>query len=615
MAGFDELKWVVDEVKKFGGGLLPKNMRRFHVIQSSIDTVSITFLEPEDTVIENQQLLTVKGVVVLMKEGSCPKHHRDGKVIVDNREMGAYEKTPIIVENMEMEHTYYFAAFPYSENGVYNESGNEANVAAVTLHEGETVTVNVNVDNDSDFTQAAIVLHNATTGEDQTQIVVGTSQISFNVNVNEEYYITAESVKKYKASDQTEHFTAKAGYSRTVDIHYVRLALFGYYEDLQDSNPETRIHYIEMNADFAPMRCEATTEGGWNNGDWSEDICWILEGNHPFMVRYDGTIDYELDEHDYSKKKEGGASDIANGEYEGNAMATLPLVWVKRYTEGTRQYHLFCDIQLDEDFHAYAHTREDGSIAPYIFTPMCGGSLLAGKLRSIAGKVQINYNDAASEIRYAKANGEGWNVGYYSVIQLRWELETLFTKSTNRQDACGYGNYKGGTDESSLSKTGTLLTGGRFWGHGPDVNKPRKFMHCEQQMGAWERINGWLCVGGKHYIKPYEPYNETGEGYINTGFSMSGSVGAYIKETALTEYGELPTVLGGSSDTYKCCGGWPNSSQTNHALVDGSCKNGLACGGAVYLYDRSVVPNKVFSVRPYAIPPLTAKLEDIGLRS
>ena len=43
---YDELKWAVDSVKKFGEGFIPKNMRKFHAIQSSTDTVNITFLEP-----------------------------------------------------------------------------------------------------------------------------------------------------------------------------------------------------------------------------------------------------------------------------------------------------------------------------------------------------------------------------------------------------------------------------------------------------------------------------------------------------------------------------------------------------------------------------------------
>lgn len=608
---YDEIKWGVDSVKKFGEGFLPQNMRKFRAVQAGTDKVEITFLEPSNTILENQTLLTVKGVAVLMKEGGYPKHHKDGTLLADNTALGQYETAPLVVENMETDHTYYFAAFPYSENGVYNESGNALNRAEVAICEGETVTVNVDVDKDGDFTTANVILHNVTTGKEDVQEVGGVSQIGFYVNAGQQYYIKVTEVEKYKTPDQTETFTAVSGYSRTVDLEYIRRILFGYYEDTEDSNPETRVHYIEMNAGFEPMRCEATATGGWSNGSWTEENCWILKGNKPYMVHYDSTIDYELDHDDYSKKLDGTASDVSNTAYEGNAMATIPLIWVKRYTQDGKQYHLFCDIQLDEDFHAYAHTRADGSIEPYTFYPMFGGALISSKLRSIAGQTQMNTQSGTNEITYAKNNGDLWNTGYYSIIQLRWELETLFTRSTNKQDACGYGNYKGGSAAGNLSKTGTLLTGGRFWGHGDTVNKPRKFLHCEQQMGAWERINGWLYVGGKHYIKQYEPYNETGADYINTELSMSGTSGSYIKETVVDDNGEIPTVLGGSSDTYKCCGGWYNASQVDHAIVDGSCYYGLLCGGAVHVNNLVSSSNWAISARPYSKTPTTAQPSDI----
>lgn len=417
------------------------------------------------------------------------------------------------------------------------------------------------------------------------------------------YYIAAFPFTDYFFFNRSAANVAKA-----TPQEYV---LFGYYEDASDKNPETCVHYIEMNAGFEPMRCVTTAAGGWTNGDWSEENCWILRLNKPYMVKFDGTIDYELNHNDYAKKLDGSASDVSNTAYAGNAMATMPLIWVKRYTQDGKKYHLFCNTQLDEDFHAYAHTRADGSIEPYTFYPMFGGSLISSKLRSIAGQSQMNTQTAANEIAYAKNNGALWNTGYYSIIQLRWELETLFTRSTNKQDACGYGNYTGGTAAGNLLRTGTLLTGGRFYGYGSGVNKARKFLHCEQQMGAWERINGWLYVGGKHYIKQYEPYNETGAGYINTGLSMSGTTGTYIKETVVDDNGEIPTVLGGSSDTYKCCGGWYNATQVDHAIVDGSCNAGLLCGGAVVVYYLASFAHWHISARTYSKTPTTAQPSDI----
>lgn len=223
----------------------------------------------------------------------------------------------------------------------------------------------------------------------------------------------------------------------------------------------------------------------------------------------------------------------------------------------------------------------------------------------------MNTQTGENEKTYAQNNGALWSTGYLSIKILLWELETLLTRSTNKQDACGYGNYTGGSAASSLSKTGTQLTGGRFYGYGSGVNKPRKFLHCEWQCGAWERILGWLLVGGKHYLKATPPYNETGDGYVNTGLAFSGSSGTYIKEGVLTEYGEVPTVLGGSSDTYYCCGGWYNASQVDHAFVDGGCHDGLLCGGAVFLSVAVSLSSWDFSARAYSKTPTTAQASDI----
>lgn len=112
-------------------------------------------------------------------------------------------------------------------------------------------------------------------------------------------------------------------------------------------------------------------------------------------------------------------------------------------------------------------------------------------------------------------------------------------------------------------------------------------------------------------MKATPPYNETGDGYVNTGLVFSGTSGSYIKEGVLTEYGEMPTTLGGSSDTYYCCGGWYNASQVDHAIVDGSCCNGLLCGGAVYLYNAVSYSGWAISARAYSKTPTTAQASDI----
>ena len=108
-----------------------------------------------------------------------------------------------------------------------------------------------------------------------------------------------------------------------------------------------------------------------------------------------------------------------------------------------------------------------------------------------------------------------------------------------------------------------------------------------------------LC---KYYVKESEPYNETGDGYINTGLSMSGTSGGYIKKQVMTKQGCFPTELGGSSDTYYCCGGWYNAGQVDHALVG---------GGAVSVSNLVSYTYWNVSARPYCKTPTTATASDI----
>ena len=92
---------------------------------------------------------------------------------------------------------------------------------------------------------------------------------------------------------------------------------------------------------------------------------------------------------------------------------------------------------------------------------------------------------------------------------------------------------------------------------------------------------------------------------------MSGTSGGYIKKQVMTKQGCFPTELGGSSDTYYCCGGWYNAGQVDHAFVDGSCYNSLLCGGAVGVNSLVSAAYWAFSARPYCKTPTTATASDI----
>lgn len=104
------------------GGIEPSNMLGFRALSSyDVDTssprIKIIAELPKDTVIENQTLCTIAGAVIRKKAGSYPKDEFDGTLLATLTEDGE-----ILDTDVTLGETYYYAAFPYTEQGVYNRS-------------------------------------------------------------------------------------------------------------------------------------------------------------------------------------------------------------------------------------------------------------------------------------------------------------------------------------------------------------------------------------------------------------------------------------------------------------------------------------------------------------
>lgn len=358
--------------------------------------------------------------------------------------------------------------------------------------------------------------------------------------------------------------------------------LLGFKIDKQDSNPATRVTYTEQAEGLTPAKVNLST-GAFDYGSFAN--FWFVTENKPYMVHSDGTPDYELDPTDYTKKLDGTASDVSSLAYDGNAMAKIPLVWMKQWEDARYEYCNICNIQLTEDYKAYAHMRSDGSVMDYIWLSCFDGSLNSSKVRSIKGQTPMNTQTGTNEITYARANGNLWYTRSWSQRNLINMLLILMSRSDNFQESFGYGYYTGGTQQSpNYLATGSGSDKGQFFG----TNATRgvvKVFHIENWWGnLWERIAGLMYVSGKIKTKMYPTYNTDGSGYTDTGVTMGGTSGGYISATKMTENGRLPVTCSGSETTYTCDGGWYNASQVDYALVGGSCASGLLVGGScVYL--------------------------------
>ena len=354
--------------------------------------------------------------------------------------------------------------------------------------------------------------------------------------------------------------------------------LYGFKRTKADSNPATRVVATDMAVGLTPASMNAST-GEIDLGGWAS--AWFVTGNKPVMLKSNGTIDYELNPNDYTKKADGTASDIANTSYDGNAMALIPTCWVKRWQDNTYEYFQVCNIQLNSDFKAYAHEREDGTIMDWFARSIYDAGVVSSKARSLSGLTPNNTTAGGTQLTYAQANGSLWDSDTWSRTALIWDLLTLMSLNDDVQTAWGYGYYTGMSQASHLKAAGTGNTKGQFYGK--RANEVVKVFHIENFWGnIWKIMQGLVYnTTGKYGVKMKRPYNTSGSGYTATSFGLSGTSGGYQSAHNMSEYGCLPTTVSGSDSTYIPDGAWFNTSQLPFARFGSAGDGGLRVGRAL----------------------------------
>ena len=133
-----EAKWVVDQILQ-KVGQAPNNMREFTAFAKSENSIGLRFLEPADSYDSAGHLLcSVGGVMIRMSEEGYPANTTEGTLVLDNKDLGKYQNEEYVINNLTLGKTYYFSAFPYSVQGVYNLSSNENNRSSAAPVDGET---------------------------------------------------------------------------------------------------------------------------------------------------------------------------------------------------------------------------------------------------------------------------------------------------------------------------------------------------------------------------------------------------------------------------------------------------------------------------------------------
>lgn len=543
----------------------------------------IIWTDPEDVVYEGATLASWAGTVVVRKQGGTPQTWNDGTVVARVTTRNQYAESPLIDGGLTNGLEYCYGIFPYSADEVYNTSFTQSFVPTeitpvtpvIESAVGSDGAVTLNVTNETPEASVKIVYKAGSapsSGSDGTVLdgLSGGEIVIDGLTNLTEYYFVAYAYTNLRTSSA----------SAAVAVTPRAYTLLGFKMKKSETNPATKVEYTEGAVGLTPAAVNLTT-GEFDYGDFGD--FWFVKKNVPVMLKSDGTEAYELDPDDYTKKKDGTASDVSNTSFDGNAMSKIPKTYLKMWEDDEYEYCNICDVQLDDSYHAYAHTRADGTEMDYIYLSCFEGGLVSNKVRSIKGLTPMNNQTGSNELTYAKANGTLWSTRSWSQRNLINMLLILMGKTTDTQTAFGYGYYTGGSSSSpNYLTTGGASDKGQFYGTNATRNWVKVF-HIENWWGdVWERIEGCVTNSSTHILVKSTPdYNTSGTGYTDTGVVPSGTSGGYISACKMTEDGLIPKVASGSETTQYPDGLWYAASC--YALVGGSSGNGFR-DGALYLH-------------------------------
>ena len=467
-----------------------------------------------------------------------------------------------------------------------DESRLNANLISINLDEA------VEGENPPSLVQASVIIHLSTSnGASLKNVPVAVYEYYSNellesfmysgpytiqVPVATQLRIECDEVQNYK-KPESQVFVVSAANPMIVTITYEYGKRYGFRREKAESNPSDRITYLYDAEGMVPAATNLSTNA-FNAGSWGD---FIEEVARPVMLKYDGTVDYELDHSNQTLKLDGTNSDVANTNYNGNAMVEFrEWKWVKRYQDANYEYVIFSNVQYDDTYHAYAHTNANGVVQDVFYWGMFKGTNVSSKLRSIGTGSPMVSQTRTTEITYAAANGDG----YYTIYKSGWEyiadLLTLISKSDNSQAVFG----RGRVNTSSASAVGTLKNKSAFWGSSNGTSDVKVFWIEGFWGNVWEGMAGLINNKGNIMVKMTPPYNTTGDGYVSTGVAPSGTSGGYINTHQMTdETGQIPKTASGSETTYLCDGMWFNNSQVDYALVSGGWADAGFCGSRCVL--------------------------------
>ena len=452
---------------------------------------------------------------------------------------------------------------------------------------------------------------------DHSQITNGNPHGTTGANTNLTGYSKGSSKDAVAATDTVNAAIAKhenrinANQSNILsvqnDVNILKLSefnnAFGMKISKSDTNPDTKVSYMFNAEGMTPAHMDFTG-GSFNFGGFSS---WKpVSQNRPVGLNFNGSVAYELNHTDFSKKLDGTASDITDATTTINFMSEMPLMYVRRWEDENYNYIVFCEYQTNENYTADAFKNASGGIGSKLYLPMFKGSYVNGKLRSLAKQYWQNNADVQgteAEWNAAAACGTGWQTWDWAKREYLSDLMTFITKSTDWKNKFGRGvinrstsnnnKYDGQPTGGYCSTSGDLTTWtadyhGQFYGVASTTSDKKHVtaFYVEDPYGnRWERTPGIELYNNVYRAKMSPPYALTDSAsraeYDNLG--VSAPAGGWFKTASTSMHGSVPVAVGASETTDYCSYFYKNASGVKLALFGGACNHGGKCGRYVYL--------------------------------
>lgn len=597
-------------------GEAPDDMAAFSVVCDAVNQAKITATLPGNKTEGDVEICTVAGAIIRRKTGSYPVNETDGEEVTDLKQSGTYTDMGLTGDTI-----YYYAAFPYSDRGMFNRNqtaenqasckvfapvapGNMKTFSASSAAAGKIVLTATLPDNtvESGVTTsvvAGVMIRrkldgypaNETDGTLVANLTESGTYTDTDIVGGQMYYYGAFPYSDkglYNQNAVPDNQASAEG--KTYEY------LYGYDLDTANSNPATRVTYPADvdNTGFAAakMGTSAFNYGGWPSTPGEKFM------PRPCMLTFAGKVDHYLNPNDYTKKDsssesraasgsspDGSYSKVADTSFGGNAMMEWPKIFVKRWQEGNIYHFRVSDVKLDDDFECWSNYDRQNHEIEHFYTPIFFGSNVSSKLRSISGQANSVSTTADQEITYAKANGADWYTEVVADRMLINDLLTMMAKSTDLQTAYGSGRTK--SSNSSAIAPGTMNTKGMFWGSTNGTDGVKVFGMENWWGNIWRRIAGWMLVNSVQKVKltrgtkdgtTAADYNTTGDGYKSlSNAAPTGSSGGYISKCKTEKFGRFPYELSGSATTFECDAMW-YSTGTRYASVGGNGNADLRAG-------------------------------------